>query len=216
MERKLLFKDKLTKLELTLNQDKWLNYKDILTLKKTDSKILFDLLLEYDINSIEVYESSKKVTPIHIWRSICQIGNIEDFEKLLKVLIDIDNLDAVWLQLDFPKITSIYGVAVLSIIQQVFDDVKVDGVYKLCLLNSIKKLYHFDEDSNQKIRTIIKTFFVKYVGELDEEFVNYVLQILVGFQTDDFTSLLFELDEKEIINLNLILPEILDELIEQY
>lgn len=214
MNRKKNLEAEILTIEFPIKKNEWIDYCKVLNLKKTDNNLLFQLLLEYDINSIEVYEFSKKSTPIHIWRAISQLKVLGDFKKLLDLLIDQKNIEASWLQIDFPIIISNYGVRTLPLIQEVFDNINVNDFYKLCLIKSIQRFYNIDDKTNDIIKKIIKYFFINNKNEFDTDFVNYILGVLVEFQTYDFTTLLIELDEKEIINLNLVNPRILDELIQ--
>lgn len=214
MNRKFLLQSKLLEVEFPIERNKWIDYQKVLGLKKSDNDVLFELLLEYDLNSVEVYEFSKKIMPIHIWRSISQLKVFEDFKRLLNILIDPKNVEASWFQIDFPNITVNYGIKTLYPITEVFDNININDFYKLCLIKSIQKFYNIDKNSNDLIKGIIRSFFTNNNNEFDTDFVNYILNVLVEFKTYEFTDLLIELDEGEIINLNLVEPRILDQLIQ--
>lgn len=109
MKKSEIILKKLNEFGTTSFEEKWPDYIKKLELKRTDAKVLMEIIASSDLNLITTGASIDQFAAMHAWRALGQLRATESLKTLLNSLIDEKNGEAFWYRIELPHVIKEIG-----------------------------------------------------------------------------------------------------------
>ncbi len=183
--------------------DNWPSYTKEFSVNKEDVEIIVDLLLESDLNSVSILNTSERNYPLHLWRLISQLGDANSFKKLVEILFDNKNQEASWLQIEFPKIVDQFGPPAVPIIEEFLFQDDTDEYLKIVLIRGLVKLFYSWRKATDQVVISLRKLLENYKN-VNKEYINMIIEEIAPLNTDIFADIIRKMIKDDYIDFKVI------------